>query len=164
MSVGIDNDTAQFAVNAIRRWLAVMGRERYPDIQRLTITADGGGSNGSRVRLFKIELQKLADETGITLVVCHYPPGTSKWNKIEHRLFCHITENWRGTPLTSRLTVVELIASTTTKTGLKVRCELDTCSYPKGIKVSDEDMASLNIKGDAFHPEWNYSISPRAPP
>jgi len=164
VSVGIDNDTAQFAVNAIRRWLAVMGRERYPDIQRLTITADGGGSNGSRVRLFKIELQKLADETGITLVVCHYPPGTSKWNKIEHRLFCHITENWRGTPLTSRLAVVELIASTTTKTGLKVRCELDTRTYPKGIKVSEEEMASLNIKGDAFHPEWNYSISPRAPP
>ena len=164
VSVGIDNDTAQFAVNAIRRWLAVMGRERYPNIQRLTITADGGGSNGSRVRLFKIELQKLANETGIGLVVCHYPPGTSKWNKIEHRLFCHITENWRGTPLTSRLAVVELIASTTTKAGLKVRCELDTRTYQKGIKVSDKEMASLNIKGDAFHPEWNYTISPRAPP
>ena len=138
VSVGIDNDTAQFAVNAIRRWLAVMGRERYPNIQRLTITADGGGSNGSRVRLFKIELQKLANETGIGLVVCHYPPGTSKWNKIEHRLFCHITENWRGTPLTSRLAVVELIASTTTKAGLKVRCELDTRTYQKGIKVTTD--------------------------
>ena len=115
VSVGIDNDTAQFAVNSIRRWLEVMGRERYPDMDQLMITADGGGSNGSRVRLFKIELQKLADETGLTLQVCHYPPGTSKWNKIEHRLFCHITQTWRGTPLTSRSTVVELIAATTTK-------------------------------------------------
>src|SRR5271169_512031 len=163
VSVGIDNDTAQFAVNSIRRWLDVMGRMRYPDMKRLTITADGGGSNGSRVRLFKVELQKLADETGLTLQVCHYPPGASKWNKIEHRLFCHITENWRGTPLTSRLAVVELIASTTTKTGLTVRCELDTRTYPKGIKVSEEEMASLNIKGDTFHPEWNYTISPRSP-
>src|SRR5271169_1167953 len=164
VSVGIDNDTAQFAVNSIRRWLDVMGREQYPDADRLTITADGGGSNGSRVRLFKVELQKLADETGLTLQVCHYPPGASKWNKIEHRLFCHITENWRGTPLTSRLAVVELIASTTTKTGLKVRCELDTRTYPKGIKVSNQEMASLNIKGEAFHPEWNYTIAPRLPP
>ena len=143
------------------RWLEVMGRERYPDMNQLMITADGGGSNGSRVRLFKIELQKLADETGLTLRVCHYPPGTSKWNKIEHRLFCHITQTWRGKPLTSRETVVELIASTTTKTGLTVRCELDTRDYPKGIKVSDADMATLNIKGDTFHPEWNYTISPR---
>ena len=163
VSVGIDNDTAQFSVNSIRRWLHLMGRERYPSTDQLMITADGGGSNGSRVRLFKVELQKLADETGLTLQVCHYPPGTSKWNKIEHRLFCHITENWRATPLTSRLVVVELIASTTTKTGLKVRCELDTRAYPKGIKVSQEEMASLNIKGDAFHPEWNYTISPRPP-
>ena len=161
VSVGIDNDTAQFSVNSIRRWLDLMGRERYPNTDQIMITADGGGSNGSRVRLFKVELQKLADETGLTLQVCHYPPGTSKWNKIEHRLFCHITENWRGTPLTSRLAVVELIASTTTKTGLTVRCELDTRTYPKGIKVSEEEMASLNIKGDAFHPEWNYTISPR---
>jgi Rhodopirellula transposase DDE domain len=162
VSVGISNDTAQFAVNSIRCWLDVMGRERYPDMNQLMITADGGGSNGSRVRLFKIELQKLADETGLTLQVCHYPPGTSKWNKIEHRLFCHITQTWRGKPLTSRETVVELIASTTTKTGLTVRCELDTRDYPKGIKVSDADMATLNIKGDLFHPEWNYAISPRA--
>jgi hypothetical protein len=164
VSVGIDNDTAQFAVNSIRRWLELMGRERYPDTKTLMITADGGGSNGSRVRLFKIELQKLADEAALTLQVCHYPPGTSKWNKIEHRLFCHITQTWRGKPLTSRETVVELIASTTTKTGLTVRCELDTRIYPKGVKIEDTDMATLNIKGDAFHPEWNYTISPRVPP
>ena len=164
VSLGIDNDTAQFSVNSIRRWLDIMGRERYPATDALMITADGGGSNGSRVKLFKLELQKLADETGLTLQVCHYPPGTSKWNKIEHRLVCHITQTWRGTPLTSRLAVVELIASTTTRTGLTVRCELDTRTYPKGIKVSDEEMASLDIKGDAFHPEWNYTISPRIPP
>jgi hypothetical protein len=162
VSVGIDNDTAQFAVNSLRCWLHKMGRERYPEMNRLMITADGGGSNGSRVRLFKVELQKLADETGLTILVCHYPPGTSKWNKIEHRMFCHITQTWRGTPLVSRETIVELIASTTTTTGLTVRCELDTRSYPKGIKVSDAEMASLNIKGDAFHPEWNYSLSPRS--
>ena len=161
VSVGISNDTAQFAVNSIRCWLDVMGRERYPEMNQLMITADGGGSNGSRVRLFKIELQKLADETGLTIRICHYPPGTSKWNKIEHRLFRHITQNWRGKPLTSRETVVELIASTTTKTGLTVRCELDTRDYPKGIKVTDADMATLNINVDTFHPEWNYTISPR---
>jgi len=161
VSLGISNDTAQFAVNSIRRWLDLMGRARYPGMTRLMIAADGGGSNGSRVRLFKIELQKLADETGLTLQVCHYPPGTSKWNKIEHRLFCHITQNWRGKPLISRETVVELIASTTTKTGLTVRCELDTRDYPMGIKVSDEEMATLNITRDKFHPEWNYTISPR---
>jgi hypothetical protein len=164
VSVGIDNDTAQFSVNSIRRWLDMMGRERYPDANHLMITADGGGSNGSRVRLFKIELQKLADETGLTLQVCHYPPGTSKWNKIEHRLFCHITQTWRGKPLTSRLAVVELIAATTTTTGLTVRCELDTRAYPKGIKITDAEMATLSIKGDEFHPEWNYTISPRTPP
>jgi hypothetical protein len=164
VSLGIDNDTAQFSVNSIRRWLDIMGRERYPATDALMITADGGGSNGSRVKLFKLELQKLADETGLILQVCHYPPGTSKWNKIEHRLFCHITQTWRGTPLTSRLAVVELIASTTTKAGLTVRCELDTRTYPKGINVTDEEMASLNIKGDVFHPEWNYTISPRVPP
>ena len=161
VSVGIDHDTAQFAVNSVRRWLDVMGRERYPASDRLMITADGGGSNGSRVRLFKVELQKLADETGLTLQVCHYPPGTSKWNKIEHRLFCHITQTWRGKPLTSRTAVVELIAATTTTTGLTVRCELDTRAYPKGIKVSDAEMATLNISGNTFHPEWNYTILPR---
>jgi hypothetical protein len=163
VSVGIDNDTAQFSVNSIRRWLELMGRERYPGMTKLMITADGGGSNGSRVRLFKVELQKLADETGLNLQVCHYPPGTSKWNKIEHKLFCHITQTWRGQPLISRQTVVELIASTTTKAGLKVRCELDTGTYPKGIQVSKEEMASLNITGDTFHPEWNYTVSPRVP-
>lgn len=163
VNVGIDNDTAQFAVHSIRRWLDVIGRDRYPDMKQLMITADGGGSNGSRVRLFKVELQNLADETGLSLQVCHYPPGTSKWNKIEHRLFCHITQTWRGKPLTSRETVVELIASTTTRTGLTVRCELDTHDYPKGIKVSDAEMMTLNIKGDTFHPEWNYTISPRLP-
>ena len=161
VSVGIDNDTAQFSVNSIRRWLDVMGRERYPAAERLMITADGGGSNGSRVRLFKVELQKLADETRLTLQICHFPPGTSKWNKIEHRMFCHITQTWRGKPLTSRLVVVELIAATTTKAGLKVQCELDTRVYPKGIKVSDAEMDTLNIKGDPFHPEWNYTITPR---
>ena len=164
VSVGIDNDTAQFSVNSIRRWLELMGRERYPGMNKLMITADGGGSNGSRVRLFKVELQKLADETGLNLQVCHYPPGTSKWNKIEHKLFCHITQTWRGKPLISRQTVVELIASTTTKAGLTVRCELDTGIYPKGIQVSKEEMATLNITGDAFHPEWNYTVSPRVPP
>ena len=163
VSVGIDHDTASFAVNSIRRWLDVMGRERYPAANTLMITADGGGSNGSRVRLFKVELQKLADETGLVVQVCHFPPGTSKWNKVEHRLFCHITENWRGEPLTSRMTVVELIAATTTTTGLTVRCELDPRSYPKGVKITDQEMASLNITGDAFHPEWNYSIAPRCP-
>ena len=163
VSVGISNDTAQFAVNSIRCWLNTMGRERYPEMNQLMITADGGGSNGSRVRLFKVELQRLARETGLTIKVCHYPPGTSKWNKIEHRLFCHITQTWRGKPLISRETVVELIASTTTKTGLVVRCELDTRDYPKGIKVSDEEMDTLNIEGDAFHPEWNYTISPQQP-
>lgn len=160
VSVGVDNDTAQFAVNSIRRWLKMMGRARYPTMKQVMITADGGGSNGSRVRLFKLELQKLADETGLTLRVCHYPPGTSKWNKIEHKLFCHITQTWRGQPLTSRQTVVELIASTTTKAGLTVRCELDTQTYPKGITVTDAEMEALNIKRDTFHPEWNYSISP----
>ena len=161
VSLGIDHDTAQFAVNAIRRWRETMGGERYPAADRLMITADGGGSNGSRVRLWKVELQRFADETGLTISVCHYSPGTSKWNKIEHRLFCHITQNWRGRPLTSRSAVVELIAATTTKSGLTVRCELDANSYEKGVKVSDAEMAALNIEGDAFHPEWNYTIKPR---
>jgi hypothetical protein len=161
VSLGIDHDTAEFAVNAVRRWLRVVGSVRYPDAETLLITADGGGSNGSRVRLFKIELQKLADETGLALRVCHYPPGTSKWNKIEHRMFCHITQNWRGKPLVSRLAVVELIAATTTKTGLTVQCELDENTYAKGVKVSDEEMEALNIEKDAWHPEWNYTIKPR---
>jgi hypothetical protein len=161
VSVGVDHDTSEFAVAAIRRWFAAMGSQRYPKTRRLLITADGGGSNGSRVRLWKVELQKLADELEIVIVVCHYPPGTSKWNKIEHRLFCPITQNWRGKPLVSRMTVVELIAATTTKTGLTVRCELDETLYEKGRKISDEEMASLNIERNVFHPEWNYTISPR---
>jgi hypothetical protein len=133
--------------------------------QQLMITADGDGSNGSRVRLLKVELQKLWDETGLTLQVCHYPAGTSKWNEIEHKLFCHITQTWRGKPLTSRETGVELIASSSsTKNGLTMRCDLDTRSYPKGIKVSDEEMATLKIKGDTFHPKWNYTVSPRVTP
>lgn len=161
VSVGISHDTAQFAVHSICRWLDRMGRERYPTMDRLLITADGGGSNGVRVRLWKLELQKLADETGLTLDICHYPPGTSKWNKIEHRLFCHISQNWRARPLTSHLAVVELIAATTTKTGLRVECELDNTTYQKGIKVSDAEMNAIAITHDEFHPEWNYTISPR---
>jgi hypothetical protein len=143
VSLGIDHDTAQFAVNATRLWLDRVGRERYPDAAKVMIAADCGGSNGPRLRLWKVELQRLADETGLIFLVCHYPPGTSKWNKIEHRMFCHITQTWRATPLTSRLAVVDLIGNTTTKTGLTVRCELDTNTYPKGIKVPDEEMATL---------------------
>jgi hypothetical protein len=163
VSLGIDHDTAEFAVNAVRRWHQVVGSVRYPKADRMLITADGGGSNGSRVRLWKLELQKLADETGLTFQVCHYPPGTSKWNKIEHRMFCHITQTWRGKPLLSRITVVDLIAATTTKTGLTVQCELDEKAYPKGIKVSDAEMATLNIESDPWRPEWNYTIKPRPP-
>ena len=163
VSVGITSDTAEFAVQSIRCWLERMGRQRYPNARDLTITADCGGSNGARVRLWKIELQKLADETRLAIHVCHYPPGTSKWNKIEHRLFCHITQNWRGRPLTDRLAVVELIGATTTKTGLKVESALDTRSYKKGIKISKAEMKRLDITGDQFHPEWNYTIRPRQP-
>jgi hypothetical protein len=161
VSVGITSDTAEFAVQSIRRWRDAMGRERYPDMRELTITADCGGSNGARVRLWKLELQKLADDTGLTLHVHHYPPGTSKWNKIEHRLFCHITQNWRARPLLDRMTIVELIAATTTTTGLKVACALDPRSYEKGKTVSDAEMKMLDITGDPFHPEWNYTIRPR---
>ena len=164
VNVGITADTAEFAVQSIRLWLERMGRPRYPQASELTITADGGGSNGSRVRLWKLELQKLADETSLTINVMHYPPGTSKWNKIEHRMFCHITQNWRGTPLESRMTVVELIAATTTKTGLRIESALDTRTYAKGIKVSAVEMAALDISGDTFHPEWNYTIRPRNKP
>ena len=161
VSVGIDHDTASFAVNAIRRWWQTMGQERYPKASRLTISADGGGSNGSRVRLWKIELQALADELGIEITVCHLPPGTSKWNKIEHRLFSFITQNWRGKPLVSYQTIVQLIAATTTKAGLTVKSELDTNSYPKGIKVADADMDAINLHRHEFHGEWNYTIKPR---
>jgi len=161
VSVGITADTAQFAVQSIRTWLHRMGRARYPEAKKLLITADCGGSNRARVKPWKLELQKLADESGLTLEVHHYPPGTSKWNKIEHRLFCRITQNWRGRPLTDRLTVVELIAATTTMTGLKVACALDERTYEKGVKVSKAEMAALDITGDDFHPEWNYTIKPR---
>ena len=161
VSVGITADTAEFAVASLRHWFERMGRQRYPEADELTITADCGGSNGARVRLWKLELQKWADETGLTIHVHHYPPGTSKWNKIEHRLFCHITQNWRGRPLTDRLAVVELIGATTTDTGLKVECALDPRTYEKGVKVSDAAMAALSLKADDFHPEWNYSIRPR---
>ena len=161
VSVGITCDTAEFAVQSIRCWRDRMGVGRYPTMSELTITADGGGSNGSRVRLWKVELQKFADETDLVIHVHHYPPGTSKWNKIEHRMFCHITQNWRGRPLTDRVAIVELIGATTTKTGLKIECALDTRTYEKGIKVSDAEMDTLNITGDEFHPEWNYTIRPR---
>src|SRR6266849_5075714 len=163
VGVGITSDTAEFAVQSIRCWLERMGRQRYPKARELTVTADCGGSNGARVRLWKIELQKLADETGLVIRVHHYPPGTSKWNKIEHRLFCHITQNWRGRPLTDRLAVVELIGATTTKAGLKVESALDTRSYQRGIKISKAEMKGLDMTGDQFHPEWNYMIRPRQP-
>jgi len=163
VSLGITSDTAEFAVNAIRTWIERIGRQRYPRMRQLTITADCGGSNGARVRLWKVELQKLADESGITLSVHHYPPGTSKWNRIEHRMFCHITQNWRGQPLESRLAVVELIGSTKTKGGLTVECALDQRTYEKGIRIKKSDMKCLDIEGDAFHPEWNYTIKPRRP-
>ncbi len=161
VSVGIDHDTAAFAVNAIRSWWMAMGRERYADAHNLTITADGGGSNGSRVRLWKIELQKLADELGLSVTVLHLPPGTSKWNKIEHRLFSFISRNWRGRPLVDYRTIVELIGATTSTTGLTVRCELDRTLYPAGVKISDADMEQLNIVPDPFHGEWNYTITPK---
>jgi len=163
VSLGITSDTAQFAVNAIRTWIERIGRKRYPQMWELTITADCGGSNGARVRLWKVELQKLADESGLTLRVNHYPPGTSKWNRIEHRMFCHITQNWRGQPLESRLAVVELIGATTTKAGLRVECALDERAYQKGIRIKKSEMKLLDVVGDAFHPEWNYTIKPRNP-
>jgi transposase len=163
VSVGIDHDTASFAVNAIRSWWQTMGAARYPTAKTLTITADGGGSNGSRVRLWKIELQKLADELGLAITVCHLPPGTSKWNRIEHRLFSFITQNWRGKPLVSYQVIVQLIAATTTKTGLTVRCELDPNPYEAGIKVADADLAAINLTRHDFHGEWNYTIAPNAP-
>jgi hypothetical protein len=163
VSLGITSDTAEFAVNAIRTWIERIGRQRYPRMRELTITADCGGSNGARVRLWKVELQKLADQSGITLSVYHYPPGTSKWNTIEHRMFCHITQNWRGKPLESRMAVVELIGATKTKGGLTVECALDQRTYQKGIRIKKSEMMRLDIEGDAFHPEWNYTIKPTRP-
>jgi len=162
VNVGIDHDTAAFAVESIRRWWQQAGRERYLQTHRLLITADGGGSNGSRTRLWKRELQELADETGLAIAVCHFPPGTSKWNKIEHRLFAFISQNWRGHPLVSYAVILDLIAATTTTTGLTVTSSLDTNTYPAGIKVSDEEMAAIRLERDAFHGEWNYTILPHA--
>jgi transposase len=161
VSVGVDHDTAAFAVQTIRRWWHDIGDKRYPNAKRLTITADGGGSNGSRVRLWKRELQTLANELGIEITVHHLPPGTSKWNKIEHRLFSFITMNWRAKPLVSYRVIVDLISATTTDTGLTVRCELDTNLYPKGIAVADKDMDAINISRADFHGEWNYTIRQR---
>ena len=162
VSVGTDHDTAAFAVQTIRRWWQVVGNKAYPNAKELFITADGGGSNGGRVRLWKLELQGFADEVGIPIRVSHYPPGTSKWNKIEHRLFSFITMNWRGEPLISHEVMLNLIANTKTKTGLSVKAELDKREYPKGIKVPDVEFATINMVRDDFHGEWNYSISPRA--
>jgi Rhodopirellula transposase DDE domain len=158
VSVGTDHDTAAFAVQTIRRWWLTMGQQRYPKARELTITADGGGSNGYRVRLWKLELSRLAKETGLNIRVCHFPPGTSKWNKIEHRLFSFITMNWRAKPLISHEVIVNLIASTKTRTGLSVRAELDTNSYPKGIVVSNADLDTVHIDHHEFHGDWNYSI------
>ncbi len=161
VSVGIDHDTATFAVETLRRWWQHMGRPLYPDARRLLITADGGGSNSSRSRLWKLELQKLADELGLTVSVAHFPPGTSKWNKIEHRMFCHITQNWRGRPLVSYQVIVKLIAATTTGAGLVIHSDLDDNTYPLGVKVTDDHMEDLAIRRNPFHGEWNYSLSPR---
>ena len=161
VSVGVDPDTAAFAVATIRRWWRQMGWRVYGGAQRLLITADGGGSNASRNRLWKLELQRLADELGLAISVCHFPPGTSKWNKIEHRMFCHITENWRGRPLVSREAVVNLIGNTTTKGGLEIQAELDDGSYPTGREVTEDQLARIAIERDKFHGEWNYTVSPR---
>ena len=157
----MDHDTAAFAVETLRRWWFGMGKAVYPQAHQLLITADSGGSNGARVRLWKVELQRLADETGLRVSVCHLPPGTSKWNKIEHRLFSYISQNWRGKPLISYEVIVNLIAATRTQSGLRVHSELDTKTYPAGVKVSDEDMAQVALRPDKFHGDWNYTIIPR---
>jgi len=162
VSVGVDHDTAAFAAQSIRRWWESMGNEAYPQATRLLITADSGGSNGVRVRLWKRELQKMADETGLEISICHLPPGTSKWNKIEHRLFSFISQNWRGKPLVSHQVIVNLIAATTTRAGLRVHAEVDSRKYPKGVKVTDEEVASIRIERDKFHGDWNYTILPHA--
>ena len=164
VSVGVDADTAAFAVESIRRWWQQLGKARYPEARRLVITADCGGSNGVRVRLWKRELQRFANETGLAVTVAHLPPGTSKWNHIEHRLFAYISQNWRGKPLISHQVIVQLIGATTTQTGLTVRCELDANCYPKGVKVTNAEMAALAIERDPFHGEWNYTISPHQQP
>ena len=164
VSIGIDHDTAAFAVNSIRRWWRTMGRRAYPQARVLLITADSGGSNGARTRLWKWELQRLATESGLSISVCHLPPGTSKWNKIEHRLFSFISRNWRGRPLVSLATIISLIAATRTRAGLRVRCELDPGRYPQGEKITDAQMSSLNIERARFHGDWNYTIHPRQRP
>ena len=161
VSVGTDHDTAAFAVATVRRWWRQMGQSTYPHATELLLIADGGGSNGVRTRLWKTELQRLADETGLRLAVSHLPPGTSKWNKIEHRLFAYITQNWRGRPLVSHEVIVNLIGNTTTHTGLHIRAALDPTPYPTGKKVTDDALAALHIERDAFHGEWNYTIMPR---
>jgi hypothetical protein len=163
INLGVTSDTAAFAVESIRRWWGELGGRRYPDAQRLLITADCGGSNGARVRLWKAELQTLADQTGLSITVAHLPPGTSKWNRIEHRMFAFITQNWRGKPLLTHQVIVQLIANTTTSTGLTVQCRLDENDDEKGIKVSDARMASLNLTPSEFHGDWNYSIAPQTP-
>jgi len=160
VSIGIDHDTAQFAVASIRGWWEQLGQARYPDATRLTITADCGGSNGNRTRLWKTELQRLADHTGLQIRVCHFPPGTSKWNKIEHRLFSFISKNWRGQPLASYEVIINLIAATTTSTGLQVYARLDQTDYPDKIHVTDDQLAAVNLDHHTFHPEWNYTIKP----
>jgi len=162
VSVGVDHDTAEFAVESIRRWWRWMGRSSYPKATRLLITADSGGSNGARVRLWKWELQQLADETGLEIAVCHFPPGTSKWNKIEHRLFSFISQNWRGKPLVSHQVIIDLIAATTTITGLTVKSKIDTNTYERGLKVSDQQMAELHLRREKFHGDWNYRLLPRS--
>jgi len=162
VSVGMDHDTAEFATETIRRWWRQMGSKAYPGARELLILADGGGSNGSRTKLWKVSLQRLADETGMAISVCHYPPGTSKWNKIEHRMFCHITENWRGKPPVSHEIIVNLIGNTTTKTGLSIQADLDRRTYPTGIEVSEQDMRELNLEKSEFHGEWNYRILARS--
>jgi hypothetical protein len=160
VSVGIDHDTARFAAEAIRRWWQKMGAKRYRNTKELLITADGGGSNGSRNRLWKVALHELAVKLGIAVHVSHFPPGTSKWNKIEHRMFCHITQNWRGRPLVTHEVVIQLIANTTTKAGLKIQAALDQGTYPTGIKVSDQELAAVNLKPSLFHGDWNYTLFP----
>ena len=160
VSVGIDNDTSQFSVASIRAWWQQLGKKLYPDATTLTITADCGGSNGNRTKLWKTELQQLADDTALSIRICHFPPATSKWNKIEHKLFSFISKNWRGKPLLTHEVIVNLIAATTTRTGLKVYARLDPGTYPKGIKITDQQLAAVNLQGDPFRPEWNYVIAP----
>jgi len=164
VSVGTDHDTAQFAVQSLSNGWRQMGREAYPEARELLVMADGGGSNGARLRLWKMALQRLADETGLRITVCHFPPGTSKWNKIEHRMFCHITRNWRGRPLVSHEVIVNLIGSTTTATGLTIRAELDQSLYPTGIRVTNEEMTTVRIQKADFHGDWNYTILPHGAP